>query len=92
LVLVATGIEDLFDFPLFFVIDDDWRRRRLRMSGDWFAVVFDWLEERDVEDRMDLDGGREVQFIGFGSDFFQDGVSGVITADSALARDFSALR
>jgi hypothetical protein len=51
---VTTGVEDLFDFPLFFVVDDDWWWWRLRVSGDCFAVVFDRLEERDwwrAEDR-----------------------------------------
>jgi len=35
-VAVLARVANLFKFPLLFVVDNDWRRRRLFVSGYWF--------------------------------------------------------
>jgi hypothetical protein len=54
---VAAGIENFFDFPLLLLVDDHWWRWRLLMSGNGIGVVCCGLEEADVEDWMEFDGG-----------------------------------
>jgi hypothetical protein len=57
LVTVAAGIEDLFNFPLLVFVDDYWRWWWLLMSWDGFGVGR-WLEQANMEDWMEFDGGR----------------------------------
>ena len=54
---MAAGIEDLFNFPLLVFVDDYWRWWWLLMSRNWFGVGR-WLEQADMEDWMEFDGGR----------------------------------
>jgi len=57
LVSMASGVEDLFYFPLLLFLDD---------YGGWWWLVMSWdrfsagcgFEEADVEDWVDFDSGR----------------------------------
>jgi len=57
LVSMASGVEDLFYFPLLLFLDD---------YGGWWWLVMSWdrfgagcgFEETDVEDWVDFDSGR----------------------------------
>ena len=62
LVPVAPGVEDSLYFPLLLFLDDYGRRWWLVMSWDRFRAGCGF-EEADVEDWVDLDSGRQVQFI-----------------------------
>jgi hypothetical protein len=73
LVSVAAGIEDLFDFPLLVLVHDYRWRWRLLVSGDRFSVRC-WLEEADVENWVEFDGGGQVQLIGSRAYSLQNGV------------------
>ena len=55
--MVVAGIEDLFYFPLLVFVDDYWRWWWLLMSWNGFGVGC-WLEQADMEDWMEFDGGR----------------------------------
>ena len=54
----TSGVENLFEFPLLFIVDDNWRGRRLLVSGDRIVGCLCRFEYRDVEDRMEFDRGR----------------------------------
>ena len=62
LVSMASGVEDLFYFPLLLFLDDHRWWRWLLVSRNGFGAGCG-LEEADVEDWVDLDSGRQVQFI-----------------------------
>ena len=62
LVAEVFGTEDFLHHVFFYVIDDDWRWRGLDATRDG---IFDVRrEERDMEDRMDLHAGRELELVG----------------------------
>jgi len=73
LVSVASGVQDFFYLPLLLFLDDNRRGWWLVVSGDGFCTGCGF-EEADVEDWVDFDSGREVQFICSGPDLFEDGV------------------
>jgi len=62
LVPMASGVEDFLYFALLLFLDDDRRWRWLQVAGDWFGTGCGF-EEADVEDWVDSDSGRQVQFI-----------------------------
>ena len=62
LVSMASGVEDLLYFPLLFFLDDHGHWRWLLVSWDGFDAGCRF-EKADVEDWVDLDSGRQVQFI-----------------------------
>jgi len=73
LVSVASGVQDFFYLPLLLFLDDNRRGWWLVVSGDGFCTGCGF-EEADVEDWVDFDSGREVQFICSWPDLFEDGV------------------
>jgi hypothetical protein len=71
---VVAGVCNFFDFPLFLVVDDDWQRRGLEVSGDWNISSCCGFRQRYVKYWMDLYAGGKVQFICFGAYLFEDGI------------------
>ena len=57
LVSMASGVEDLFYFPLLLFLDDYGRWWQLVMSSDRFGAGCGF-EEADVEDWVDFNSGR----------------------------------
>jgi hypothetical protein len=57
---VVVRISDFFNFPLFFVIDDDRGSGRLKMSGDGGILIGCGFEERDVEHWVYSHAGGKV--------------------------------
>jgi hypothetical protein len=43
------GVGDFFDFPLFLIVDDDWRRRGLEVSRDWGISGCCGFQQQDVK-------------------------------------------
>jgi hypothetical protein len=68
------GVGNFFDFPLFLIVDDDWQRRGLEVSGDWNISSCCGFQQRYVKYWMDLHAGGKVQFICFGAYLFEDGI------------------
>lgn len=56
------GVQDLFDFIFFLVVDDDGRRRLLDTTRD--VVGTHAHEKRDMEHRVDTHGRRELEAVG----------------------------
>ena len=66
LVAEVLGTEDFLHHVFFYVFDDDWWWRGLDATRDG---IFDVRrKERDVEDRMDLHAGRELELVGMRGD------------------------
>jgi hypothetical protein len=59
LAVTATGIKDFVDFPLFLVVDDNGRRRRMGLAAK--RIGSNRLKEWDVEDRMDPHGRGKLE-------------------------------
>jgi hypothetical protein len=68
------GVGDFFDFLLFLIVDDDWQRRGLEVSGDWGISGCCGFQQQDVKYWMDFHTGGKVQFICLGAYLFEDGV------------------
>jgi len=62
LVSMASGVQDFFYFPLLLFLYDHGRWRWLLVSWDGLGAGCRF-EKADVEDWVDLDSGRQVQFI-----------------------------
>ena len=60
------GIEDLRHLTFWCAVHNDWRRRRHDTTGERVGIM--WLQKADVENRVDLDGGRQLQAICRGPD------------------------
>ena len=62
LVAEVLGTEDFLHHVFFYVFNDDWRWRGLNATRDG---IFDVRrKERDMEDRMDLHAGGELELVG----------------------------
>ena len=55
------GIEDRGHLMLTLAVHHDRRRRRHDTARERIGIV--WLQEADVEDGMDFDGGRQLQMV-----------------------------
>jgi hypothetical protein len=71
LAVAKPRVEDLLDFEFFGAVDDDRWRRILDTTGD--VARLEGLEERDVEHRVDLHGGGQLQTEGCLADPGRDG-------------------
>jgi hypothetical protein len=61
LFVAYSGIEDIFDFVFFVVVDLD--RRGFWVLLSWVWISAGWVQEVNMEDWMDFHRGRKVQLI-----------------------------
>jgi hypothetical protein len=65
------GVDNLLEFPLLLIVDNNWWWSWLDVSWDGFAVWFSSLQLGYVEDWVELDAGGKVQFISPGTNLLQ---------------------